>query len=67
VTGEDLRTSQQATFLANFSPGCLHEGEGMSSIYPVGDDDEVRFYKKDRAGNYYEIGDQEEIADQDDN
>jgi len=39
----------------------------MSSIYPVGDDDEVRFYKKDRAGNYYEIGDQEEIADQDDN
>ena len=28
----------------------------MSSIYPVEDDDEKRIFKKDRHGNYYEIG-----------
>jgi hypothetical protein len=32
----------------------------MSSIYVNPDDDEIRFYKKDKDGNYYEITDNDE-------
>ena len=35
----------------------------MSSIYPVEDDDEKRIYKKDRHGNYYEVGNDDDFAD----
>jgi len=38
----------------------------MSSIYPVEDDDEKRIFKKDRHGNYYEIGVDDNLEDDSD-
>ena len=32
----------------------------MSSIYPVSDEDELKFYRKDKNGNYYEITEEDE-------
>ena len=36
----------------------------MSSIYPVEDDDEKRIFKKDRYGNYYEVGNDDDFGDE---
>jgi len=32
----------------------------MSKLYPVSDDDEKKFYGKDKNGNYYEITEEDE-------
>lgn len=36
----------------------------MSSYYPVADDDEVRNYRKDKNGNFYEVVPEEESEDE---
>ena len=39
----------------------------MTSIYPVDDEDEKRIFRKDRKGNYYEVGNEDDdFADSDD-
>jgi hypothetical protein len=38
----------------------------MSSIYPVDDDDEKRIFKKDRYGNFYEVGNDDDFDDDSD-
>jgi hypothetical protein len=38
----------------------------MSSIYPVEDDDEKRIYRKDRNGNFYEVGNDDDADETED-
>jgi hypothetical protein len=35
----------------------------MTSIYPVEDDDEKKIFRKDRHGNYYEVGNKDDEFD----
>jgi hypothetical protein len=42
-------------------------GLAMTSIYQVDDDDEKKIFRKDRKGNYYEVGNEDDdFADNND-